>query len=118
MTYRSKFLFQAAILFIFPYQHSVLIMMSYFRLATLKHSLPLVESLNEGLTDLIDWITQGEQLVEDGRMGRSADIQKYAEDLQVISYHLIMFNVLVIYSEESDCKGDFVSVCHIESQNL
>ena len=84
----------------------------------MKHSLPLVESLNEGLTDLIDWITQGEQLVEDGRMGRSADIQKYAEDLQVISYHLIMFHILAIHSEASDCKGDFVSVCHIESQNL
>lgn len=54
-----------------------------YRLATLKHALPLVESLNEGLTDLTDWITQGEQLVEDGRMGRSADIQKYAEQLQV-----------------------------------
>ena len=84
----------------------------------MKHSLPLVESLNEGLTDLIDWITQGEQLVEDGRMGRSADIQKYAEDLQVISYHLFMFHLLVIHSEESDYDGNFVSVCHIKSQNL
>ena len=66
----------------------------------MKHALPLVESLNEGLTDLIDWITQGEQLVEDGRMGRSADIQKYAEDLQVRN-HVTLFHSL-IYSEIKD----------------
>lgn len=61
------------------------------RLATLKHALPMVESLDEGLTDLVDWITRGEKLVGDNRMGSGADIQKYAEDLQVCVSHVDVY---------------------------
>ena len=57
--------------------------MVVFRLATLKHALPLIDNLDEGFNELIGWIGQGEELVDEGRSGSSMDIQQYAQRLQV-----------------------------------
>ena len=58
-------------------------MWNCFRLATLKHALPLIDSLDDGLNELVDWISEGERLVEEGKSGSSMDIQQYAQHLQV-----------------------------------
>ena len=53
------------------------------RLAVLRHALPLIESLNEGLHELETWVKAGEQLVEGGRRSSVSNIQLYADNLQV-----------------------------------
>jgi len=54
------------------------------RLATLKHALPLIDSLYESLPDLVEWISKGESLIAEGKSSSSMDIQQYAQRLQVL----------------------------------